>query len=147
MRRVVRDRVAASLEMAKSHLEEWIAERLEYPAGFPYLFTESVISIREMRRLRIRPAIEADYPPVEIVATMRGSLAAHVGNLPSDAGPRRLDVDLRLLAKGTVRGDGRYDIAPQSAAVTAWWRGTEPLPWREAQPWQSGLVGGEFRKQ
>lgn len=128
MRRVVRDRVAASLEAAKPYLEEWIAPRLEYPAGFPYLLTGSVLSIREMPRFRITPATKADYPPVEIEATMRGSLAAYVRDLPGDPGPRRFDVDLQVLAKGTVGGDGRYDIAPLSATVKAWWQGTEPLP-------------------
>jgi hypothetical protein len=126
MRRVVRDRVAASLEMVKAYLEEWIATRLEYPAGFPYLLTEPVISIREMRRFRITPARKADHPPVDIDATLGASLAARAGNLPGEPGPLRLDVDVELRAKGTVRGDGSYDIVPQSATVKAWWQGREP---------------------
>ena len=126
MRRVVRDRVAASLETAKPYLEEWIATRLEYPAGFPYLLARPAISIREMRRLRITPAMAADYPPVDIEAILGASLAAHARNLPDDSGQRRLDVDLQLLAKGAVRGDGSYQIAPHSATVKAWWRGREP---------------------
>lgn len=115
--------MAASFEMATQRLEKWIAARLEYPAGFPYVLTEPVISIREVRRFRITPAVDADYPPVDIEAILWGSLAAHARNLPDDAGLRRLDVDLELLAKGTVRGDGGYDIAPQSAAVKSWWQG------------------------
>src|ERR1700736_1237741 len=109
MRRVVRDRVAASLEMAKANLEEWIATCLEYPTGFPYLLTEPVISIRERRRLRITPAMKADHPPVDIEATLGAFLAARARNLPGDSRPLRLDVDFQLLAKGTVRGDGSYD--------------------------------------
>lgn len=118
--------MAASLEMVKANLEEWIATCLEYPTGFPYLLTEPVISIREMRRLRITPAMKADHPPVDIEATLGASLAARARNLPGDAGPLRLDVDFQLLAKGTVRGDGSYDIVPQSATVKAWWQGREP---------------------
>lgn len=120
--------MSASIELAKQSLEEWIAECLEYPAGFPYVLNGPVVSIREMRSLRITPAARADYPPVDVDATMRGLLAAYVRNLPGETGPRRLDVDLRLLAKGTVRGDGSYDIAPHSATLKAWWQGIEPLP-------------------
>jgi hypothetical protein len=127
MRRIVRERVSASMELAKRSLEAWIAERLEYPVGFPYALSGPVVSIREMRTLRITPAMRADYPPVEIEATMRASLVADVRNVPGLAGPRRLDVDCQLLAKGTVRGDGRYDIAPHSARLTAWWQGIEPV--------------------
>ncbi len=128
MRRVVRDRVSASIELARRSLEAWIAECLEYPAGFPYVLNGPVVSIREMRSLQIRPAGRADYPPVDIEATMRGSLAAYVRNLPGQAAPRRLDVDVQLLAKGAVRGDGSYDIAPHSATLKAWWQGIDPVP-------------------
>lgn len=120
--------MSASIELAKRSLEAWIAECLEYPAGFPYVLNGPVVSIREMRNLRITPAAQADYPTVDIDATMRGSLAADVRNPPGEAGPHRLDVDFRLLATGTVRGDGSYAIAPHAATLKAWWQGIEPVP-------------------
>ena len=118
--------MADSLESVKADLEEWIATHLEYPAGFPYVLAEPAVSIREVRHLRITPAMNAEYPPIDIEAILEASLTAHARNLPGDPGPRRLDVDFLLLAKGTVRGDGSYQIAPQSATVKAWWQGREP---------------------
>lgn len=120
--------MSASIELAKGSLEAWISACLEYPAPFPYVLNGPVVSIREMRTLRITPTMRAQYPPVDIEATMRGSLVANVRTLPGQAGPRRLDVDVQLLAKGTVRGDGSYDVAPRSATLKAWWQGIEPVP-------------------
>ena len=120
--------MSASIELATRSLEAWIAECLEYPAAFPYVLNGPVVSIREMRNLRITPAMWAEYPPVDIEATMRGRLVAYIRNLPGQAGPRRLDVDFQLLARGTVRGDGSYDVAPHSARVQAWWQGIDPVP-------------------
>jgi hypothetical protein len=112
--------------MVKAQLEEWIAAHLAYPDGFPYALAEPVISIRERRRLRITPAMKTDYPPVDIEALFGASLRAQVRTPPGDTCPRRFDIDLLLLAKGTVRGDGSYEIAPQSATLGAWWQGREP---------------------
>jgi hypothetical protein len=38
-------------------------------------------------------------------------------------GPGVLDADIQLTAQGTVRGDGTYQIALQSAVLKAWWPG------------------------
>jgi hypothetical protein len=126
VRRIVRDRVAASIEREKARLEEYVAQRLQYLDGFPYALNDPVISIREVRSLKLKPLARADYPPLDIEVILFGSLAAGVRNNPKDLGPSVFGIDVQLNARGTVRGDGTYSIAPQSATLKAWWRGMEP---------------------
>ena len=53
MRRLVRDRVAAALGRTRPALEEYIAEHLQYPEGFPYNFAPAAVLIREVRMLKV----------------------------------------------------------------------------------------------
>ena len=126
MRRIVRARVAASLEQAKPQLEESIAQRLQYLDGFPLVLNNPVISIRDLHRLRIMPLVKADYPPVDIDAIVSARWPRSVRNVPCDPGPLVFDIDVQLKAIGTVRSDGTYNIAPQSAKLKAWWREMGP---------------------
>jgi len=127
VRRNVRHRVALSLEHAKPLLEEYMSERLRYPEGFPYRFSWPVLSIREVRELKIAPFAKADHPPVRIEALIKASLASRVSQVRDGYGPGVLDVDVQLTARGAARADGTYDIVPQAAVLKAWWRGMAPL--------------------
>ena len=134
MRRDVRDRVAASLEHAKLSLEEYVSERLCYPEGFPYTFSWPVVSIREVRELKIAPLMKADHPPVRIDALIKASIASRVSHVRDGYGPGVLDVDVQITAQGTVQGDGTYNIAPQAAVLKAWWRGMAPEAAKNHRP-------------
>ena len=122
--------MAASVEQAKSLFEEYITERLQFPEAFPYVVREPVASIHEIRKLQITPLSRSDYPAAEIVVTLRASLAGRMSHRNGNTGSHVIDVDVELNARGTVRADGTYDLAPRSATVKAWWRGlgsdTEP---------------------
>lgn len=123
MRRIIRHRVAASIEQGKPQLNDYIARSLQFPEAFPYLIHDPVASIREVRKLQITPRFEANYPPVEVLVTVWVSLAARTRQRDGGIGPRVFDVDVELAARGQVRGDGTYRIVPQSATVKAWWSG------------------------
>jgi hypothetical protein len=94
MRRIVRDRVAEPIEQTKPQMEDFIAQRLQYPAAFPYALREEVAHVREVRKLRITPLFKADYPPVEIVVLLRASLVASTSKQDNDFGSRTFDLDV-----------------------------------------------------
>jgi len=48
----VRDYIAAAIDRLRTHLERYIAEHLQYPEPFPFIFAEPVVSIRFSRRWR-----------------------------------------------------------------------------------------------
>jgi len=120
MRRIVRDYVAASIDRAKLELERYIAKHLEYPGPFPYVLIEPVVSIRELRQLKLTPRLRADYPPVDISAAMRVSITASTQRAGTDSGVRTFALDVDLGALGTVQGYG-YDVVPHRARLVAWW--------------------------
>ena len=126
MRRMVRDRVTESIEQTKPQMEDFIIQRLLYTEAFPYVLSEVVASIREIRKLRVTPLFKSDYPPVEIVVLLRASLIGSASRHNNDFGSRTFDVDVELDARGTVRGNGTYDILLLGARLKAWWAGMEP---------------------
>lgn len=120
MRRIVQDYVAASIYRVKPQLEQYIAQRLKYPEPFPFVFTEPVASILEIRHVKITPRFRADYPPLDIIITMHISMTAKTRKHDVELGTRSFGIDVELDALGSVQGDG-YEIAPQHARLIAWW--------------------------
>lgn len=122
MRRVVQEYVAASISRAKPDLESYIAQHLRYPEPFPLSFNDPVASIQEIRQVKITPRFRADYPPVDIIATVRVSMTAKMRRREVELGDRTLAVDVELKAVGTAQGYG-YNVSPTQARLIAWWSG------------------------
>jgi hypothetical protein len=106
MRRVVRDYVATSISRARPQLEQYIARHLKYSEPFPFVLTEPVASILQIRRVKITPRFRADYPPLDIVATMHLSMTARTRKRVVELGTRSFDIDVELDALGSVQSDG-----------------------------------------
>ena len=127
MRRFVRDRVAAALERAKLEIEEYVAEHLQYPEAFPFPVADAAVWIREVARFRIAAIAGADYPPVTVEVLLRAWLTNRVSGLWDGWTPGVLDIDVELVANGTVMPDGTYNVEPRSVVLKAWWRDLIPL--------------------
>lgn len=121
MRRIIRVRVSTSIERARPELENYIAQRLQFAEAFPYAVREAAVTIREVHELRVTPLHAGDFPRVDIQATLRVTLAARTVTPDGAAGPRRFDLDVELTATGTIRSDGTYRVAAETARVSAWW--------------------------
>ena len=126
MRRFVRACVADALEREKPTLEEYLAERLQLPMGFPYRFDPAAVLIREVRSFKITALAKADLPPVRVEALFKAWLAHRAVKLRGEWDPGAIDADVKLEAHGTVTASGTYTIAPRSAMLTSWWRDAMP---------------------
>lgn len=122
MRCIVREYIAAAIDRGRPDLERYIAGHLQCPQAVPLAFTDPVASIREIRGVKIAPRFRADFPPVDVVVTMRVSLTARTRQRGVDLGTTRIAVDVELDAIGTTAGQG-YDLKPQRARLLAWWGG------------------------
>jgi hypothetical protein len=118
VRRIVRDYVAAALDRLKPQLERYIAAHLECPEGL--VFTDPVVSIQEVRGVKIVPRFRADFPPLDVTIAMRVSITARTQHRGIDKGVRTTPVDVLLQVLATVQGDG-YGLGPRRAKVAAWW--------------------------
>jgi hypothetical protein len=118
VRRVVRDYVAAALDRLKPQLGRYIATHLECPETLA--FTDPVVSVQEVRSLKIVPRLRADFPPLDVVITMRVSVTARTQHRGIDKGIRTTAVDLLLKVLATAQAEG-YRLEPQRSRLTAWW--------------------------
>ncbi len=122
MRRFVKDRIANALEQGKPSLEEYIAQHLRYPEGFPYNFALAAVLIRDVRQLKLAALAKAELPPVRVEAVLKVWLANRAARIRGDWDPGVLDADVQLTTHGTVAPDGSYNVEPRSAVLKAWWR-------------------------
>jgi hypothetical protein len=131
MRRFVKGRVDAALELARPSLEDYVSRHLEYPLGFPHKFAAPAVLLREFQQLKVAPLAKADLPPVRVEVLLKAWLANRAVRIRGDWDPGVLYADVQLTARGTVNADGTYSVEPRSAALKAWWRDTMMV---EARP-------------
>jgi hypothetical protein len=115
VRRLVHDRIAASLGRARPALEEFISRHLEYPLGFPYKFAPAAVLIRKFRKNKVVPMVKADLPTVEIEVTLKDWFANCAVQIGGEWDPGVVNVDIELTAQGTVAPDGTYQLTPKSS--------------------------------
>lgn len=120
MRRIVRDYITAALDRQKPQLQAYIAEHLQCPEPFPFVFCEPAASIREICRVKVMPRLCADYPPLDVTVTMRVAVTATMRHRKGGISIRTLAIDVELNALGTVQSVW-YDVEPQRARLVAWW--------------------------
>ena len=122
MRRIVRDYIRAAIDRARPQLDHFIAGHLECPESVPLIFTDRLVSIREIGELKITPRYQADFPEVDVAVAMQVSTMARTRRDGVGQGTRPFLLDVALDAVGTVAGRG-YDVVPQRARLVAWWGG------------------------
>lgn len=79
-----------------------------------------MVSIREVRSLKIVPRFRSDFPEVDIIVAIAASITAPTLQRGVDLGTRTTAVDVEVEAIGSVVGLG-YDLLPHRARPTAWW--------------------------
>src|SRR5579864_1842353 len=106
VRRIVRDCIAAAIDRTKPQFEQFIAGYLECPDAVPLAFSDPLVSIREIRRLKVTPRFRTDYPEVDVVVSMHVSVTARTRRRDADLGTRTFLLDVQVDAAGSVAGRG-----------------------------------------